>query len=46
MDMKRHMLIFFFRCMLVDREKQWNSYKIKVVIKKGERKLLKNKLSN
>ncbi len=43
MDMKTHMLICFFRCMLVDREKERNSYKMKVVIKKGERKLLKKK---
>jgi len=37
MDMKRHMVIWFFISMLVDREKEWNSCKIKVVIKKGER---------
>jgi hypothetical protein len=35
MDMKRHMLIFFFISMLVDREKEWDSYKKEVVIKKG-----------
>jgi len=26
--------------MLVDRKKEWNSYKLKVVIRKGGRKLL------
>jgi hypothetical protein len=37
MHMKRHMLISFFKSMLVARKKEWDSYKMKVVIKKGER---------
>ncbi len=37
MDMKRRMLIFFFLSMLVDKKKEWNSYKMKVVISKGGR---------
>jgi hypothetical protein len=37
MDMKKHMVIQFFISMLVDREKEWSSYKTKVVIKKGGR---------
>jgi len=40
MDMKRHMLIFILKSMLVDRKKEWSSYKIEVVIRKGERYLL------
>jgi hypothetical protein len=36
MDMKRHMLILFFISMLVDKEKEWGSYKMKLVIRKGE----------
>jgi hypothetical protein len=35
MDMERHILIYFFISMLVDREKEWNSYKMEVVIRKG-----------
>jgi hypothetical protein len=35
MGMKRHILIYFFICMLVDREKELDSYKMKVVIRKG-----------
>jgi hypothetical protein len=31
MDMKRHMLIYFFISMLVVREKEWSSYKMEVV---------------
>jgi hypothetical protein len=37
MDMKRHVLILFFISMLVDKEKEWNNYKMKVVIRKGGR---------
>jgi hypothetical protein len=37
MDMKRHMLNFFFISMMVDREKKWGSYKMEVVIRKGGR---------
>jgi len=37
MDMKRRMLICFFLSMLVDKKKEWNSYKIEVVISKGGR---------
>jgi hypothetical protein len=33
MDMRRHMLISLFISMLMDREKEWDSYKMKVVIK-------------
>jgi len=40
MDMKMHMLICFFISLLVDREKEWSSYKMEVVIKKGGRELL------
>jgi hypothetical protein len=36
MDMRIYMLIYFFISMLVDREKEWDSYKMKVVIKKDE----------
>jgi hypothetical protein len=39
MGKKRHMLIFIFKSMLVDR-KEWGSYEIEVVIRKGERYLL------
>jgi hypothetical protein len=35
--MKRHMLIFFFISMLVDREKEWGNYKMDVVIKESGR---------
>jgi hypothetical protein len=37
MEMKKHMLIYFFISMLVDKEKKWNSYKLEVVIRKGGR---------
>jgi len=37
MDIKRHMIIFFFISMLVDREKEWDNYKMEVIIKKCER---------
>jgi hypothetical protein len=40
MDMKKHMLIFIFKSMLVDRKKDRGSYKIEVVIRKGETFLL------
>jgi hypothetical protein len=36
-DMKRHMLICFFMSMLVDREIEWDSYKMEVDIRKGGR---------
>jgi hypothetical protein len=39
-DMKRHMLIFIFIFMLVDRKKERGSYKMEVVIRKGGRVLL------
>jgi hypothetical protein len=33
MDMKRHMLILiFFISMLMDKEKEWNNYKMEVII--------------
>jgi hypothetical protein len=34
MDMKIHMLICFFISMLVDRKKEWGSYKMELVNKK------------
>jgi len=37
MDMKRCMLIYFFISMLMNKEKEWSSYKMEVIIKKGER---------
>jgi len=37
MDMKRLMLIYLFISMLVDREKEWDSYKMEIVIKKKVR---------
>jgi len=37
MDMKRHMLICFYISMLVDRKKEQSSYKMEVVIRKGEK---------
>jgi hypothetical protein len=37
MDMKKHMLIYLFSIMLVDKEKKWGSYKMEVVIRKVER---------
>ncbi len=37
MDMKKPVLICFFISMLVNREQEWSSYKMEVVIKKGER---------
>jgi hypothetical protein len=37
MDMKRCMLIIFFIFMLMDREKEWGSYKMEVIIRKGAR---------
>jgi hypothetical protein len=36
MNMQGHMFIFIFKSMLVDRKKEWGSYKIKAVMKKGE----------
>jgi hypothetical protein len=35
--MKRHMLIFILKSMLVDRKKELGIYKIEVVIRKGKR---------
>jgi hypothetical protein len=37
MDMKKHLLIYFFISMLVDREKEWDNYKMEIVIWKGSR---------
>jgi hypothetical protein len=37
MHMKRHMLILFSIVMLIDREKEWGSYNMEVIIKKGEK---------
>jgi hypothetical protein len=37
MDMKRHMLICFFIFMLVHNKNKWDSYKMKVIIRKGGR---------
>jgi hypothetical protein len=36
-DMKRSMLIYFFLFMLMEKEKEWGSYKMDVVIKKSGR---------
>jgi hypothetical protein len=36
MNMKRH-IFFFFISMLGDREKEWDNYKMEIVIKKGGR---------
>jgi hypothetical protein len=33
MDMKKHVLIYFFISLLVDKEKEWGSHKLEVVIK-------------
>jgi hypothetical protein len=46
MDMKKHMLIYFFISMLVNTEKDWDSYQNEgsyyesweIVIKKGNKK--------
>jgi hypothetical protein len=35
MDMKRHVLIFFFISMLVESEKEWVRNKMEVIITKG-----------
>jgi hypothetical protein len=43
MEMKRHMLICFLICILMDREKEWDSFKMEVIIREGGRKLLKRK---
>jgi hypothetical protein len=40
MNMKRHMLIFKNISMLVDRKKEWGSYKMVVVIRIGWEYLL------
>jgi hypothetical protein len=37
MDMKRHMLIYFFISMLMDKEKERDSYKMEVFITKGKK---------
>jgi hypothetical protein len=37
MNMKRHILICFFIFMLIDREKEWDSYKMEVIIRKGKK---------
>jgi hypothetical protein len=34
MDMKTHMIIYFFVSLLVDRDKEWDNYKMEVIIKK------------
>jgi hypothetical protein len=36
MNMKRHVLICFFIYRLANREKEWDSYKMEVVIKRWE----------
>jgi hypothetical protein len=41
MNIKWNMLIFFFISMLVERKKEWDSYKMEIVIKKGEKNILK-----
>jgi hypothetical protein len=37
MDMKKDMLTYFFMSMLMDSEKEQSSYKMEVVIRKGEK---------
>jgi len=37
MGMKRHMLICFVIFMLVDKKKEWGSYEMEVIIRKGGR---------
>jgi hypothetical protein len=37
MYMKRHMLIFFLISILMDREKEWDSFKMEVIIREGGR---------
>lgn len=41
MNRETHVNLIFHGSMLVDRRKEWDSYKMKVVIKKSERHLLK-----
>jgi hypothetical protein len=41
MDMKIHMLICFFISILMDIGKEWDSYKMEVVIKKGGEIIIK-----
>jgi hypothetical protein len=41
MEMKRYLLIFIFLFMLVDRKKEWDIYKTKVIIRKGGKWLFK-----
>jgi hypothetical protein len=41
MGMKKHMLICFFISFLVDKEKEWGSHKMGIIIKKGEGWLLR-----
>jgi hypothetical protein len=41
MDMKRHVLIYFFISVLVDRGKEWGNYEMELVISKGGRVLLR-----
>jgi len=38
MDMKKHLLIYFFISMLVDMEKEWDNYKMEIVIKNVNKK--------
>jgi hypothetical protein len=35
MDIKKHILICFFISTLVNKEKEWDSYKMELAIKKG-----------
>jgi hypothetical protein len=35
MEMKKHMLVYFFISMLVDKGKEWSSYKMEVIIWKS-----------
>jgi hypothetical protein len=37
MEMKRHMLIWFLICILMDREKEGDSFKMEVIIREGGR---------
>jgi hypothetical protein len=35
MDMKRNMLIYYFKSILVDTKKEWGSYKMEILIRNG-----------
>jgi hypothetical protein len=45
MDMIRHMLIFFFMSMLVKKEKEQDSYKMEVAVRKERWKIVIKKVN-